>query len=98
MEGDAHQALTEPDMLMLPQSFARTWFEGGSAVGKQISSGGEVYTVAAEYEDMRLNWIFKNTIYTRFVAQEEWGNWDGQIFFLAANSEREGLQQLVNVL
>lgn len=98
LEGDARQALTEPDMLMLPQSFARTWFEDGSAVGKQISSGGKVYTVAAVYEDMPLNSIFKNTCYTRFVEQEEWGNWDGQIFVLAANSDRDALQQQVNNL
>ncbi len=99
VEGDGRQALTEPNMLLIPQSTARKWFGKESAVGKQVY-GGDIeggYTVAAVYEDMPGNSVFKNVCYTRLPErEEEWGGWDVQIYLLAANSDRQALQHQVN--
>lgn len=97
LEGDAHQALEEPDMLMIPQSVAHKWFRDLSAVGRQIyTSNGKMYTVAAVYKDMPGNSVFKNDCYTRFEELEDWGNWSGQIYILAATQDRDAVQKQVN--
>lgn len=97
LEGNARQALTEPDMLMLPLTIARKWFGNASALDKQIyTADGKVYTVAAIYKDMQGNSVFKNDCYTRFEEKEEWGDWSGQIYVLASTNDREVLQQQVN--
>lgn len=97
LEGDAKQALSEPGMLLVPKSIARKWFDNESAVGKQIYfAEHETVKVAAVYEDLPANSIFKNNCYTRFVETEEWGDWSGNIFLLAKKNDREGLQQAVN--
>lgn len=98
VEGDARQALTEPNMLMIPVSTARKWFGKESAVKKQVygREGDGHYTVAAVYRDLPGNSVFKNNCYTRLVEQEEWGNWNTQIYVLSANSDRQALQQQVN--
>ena len=97
LEGDARQGLTEPDMLVIPQRIARKWFGDGPAVGQQIRGEQEkTYTVAAVYQDMPENSVFKNDCYTRFVEKVDWGNWNGLIFFLASTPDRNALQQQVN--
>lgn len=99
LEGDARQALTEPDMLLIPQSTARKWFGNQSALGKQVNTGDQkTYTVAAVYRDMPKNSIFKNDCYTRQEETESWGDWSGQIYVLASKPDREALQQQVNAL
>ncbi|MDE5639722.1 MAG: FtsX-like permease family protein [Odoribacter sp.] len=99
VEGDGRQALTEPNMLLIPQSTARKWFGKESAVKKQVYSGDMTvsYTVAAVYKDMPGNSVFKNVCYTRLPErEEEWGDWDVQIYLLAASRDRQVLQQQVN--
>lgn len=98
VEGDARQALTEPSMLLIPQSTARKWFGEESAVKKQVYSGDMTvsYTVAGVYKDLPGNSVFKNICYTRLPENEEWGDWDVQIYVLSANSDRQALQQQVN--
>ncbi len=98
VEGDARQALTEPDMLLIPQSTARKWFGKESAVKKQVYSGDMTvsYTVAAVYKDIPGNSVFKNVCYLRLPEKEEWGEWEVQIYVLSANSDRQALQQQVN--
>ncbi len=97
VEGDARQALTEPDMLMIPLSIARKCFGKESAVGKQVFGGmGNSYRVAAVYRDLPGNSVFKNDCYTRLAESDEWGSWSTQIYVLSANSDREALQQQVN--
>lgn len=97
VEGDARQALTEPDMLLIPLSIARKWFGKESAVRKQVYSGkAGGYTVAAVYRDLPGNSVFKNDCYTRLEETEEWGSWGTQIYVLSANSDRQALQQQVN--
>lgn len=99
LEGDARQGLTEPDMLVIPRQIARKWFGNSPAVGKQIrGEKDKTYTVAAVYKDMPENSIFKNDCYTRFVEKEEWGDWSGQIFVLAVNTDQEALQQQTNAV
>ena len=100
LEGDARQALTEPDMLLIPQSVARKWFGPEPAVGKHIfrNGKGKDVTIAAVYKDMPKNSVFKNNCYTRFVEEENWGDWSGQIYIKAATSDRNVLQQQVNAL
>lgn len=99
VEGDARQALTEPNMLLIPQSTARKWFGKESAVKKQVY-GGDIpgsYTVAAVYKDLPGNSIFKNVCYTRLPERDdEWGGWDVQIFLLAESTDRKVVQQQVN--
>lgn len=98
VEGDARQALTEPNMLMIPLSTARKWFGEESAVKKQVHGmeGDGFYTVAAVYRDLPGNSVFKNNCYTRLAEQENWGNWATQTYVLSANSDRQALQQQVN--
>lgn len=100
LEGDAGRALTEPNMLMIPESTARKWFKKETAVGKQIfcSEEGRDLTIAAVYKDMPKNSVFKNSCYTRFMEQENWGDWVGQIYVKATTSDRNILQQQVNAL
>lgn len=98
VEGDARQALTEPNMLLIPQSTAWKWFGEESAVKKQVYSGDMTvsYTVAGVYKDLPGNSVFKNICYTCLPENEEWGDWDVQIYVLSANSDRQALQQQVN--
>lgn len=100
LEGDAKQALTEPNMLMIPESVARKWFGKQPAIGKQIFCSGEGrdLTIAAVYKDMPENSVFNNSCYTRFVEQENWGAWDVQIYVKTTTSDRNILQQQVNAL
>lgn len=96
-EGDGKQALSEPGMMMIPRSLADKWFGHVSAIGKQIYlADGNAATVAAVYENIPANSIFKNNCYTRFEETEEWGDWGGNIFLLANRNDRGALQQAVN--
>lgn len=93
--GDGKQALTEPGMLMIAESISRKWFGTGMAVGKQVFVGDELYTVAAVYEDLPGNTIFKNYCYTRYVETGDWSNWNGQLFVSATTSDKNPLQKWV---
>lgn len=97
LEGDGRQALTEPDMLMIPEGIARKWFPDGGATGKQVYVGKEkVYTVAAVYKELPENSVFTNCCYTRFVESDDWSNWNGQLFVLATTGDRERLNSEIN--
>lgn len=95
--GDGRQALTEPDMLMIPERMARKWFGGGEVVGKQVYGGdNKIYTVAAVYEDMPENSVFANHCYMRLVETEDWTNWNEQLFVQASTADRARLNREVN--
>lgn len=99
IEGDGKQALSEPQNFMIPESFARKWFPGGSPIGRQIRIGkgqAYTYTVGAVYKDLPENSVFTNACYTSYKPSDDWGQWGGQLFVLSRNKGAAQLQEAIS--
>lgn len=93
--GDGRKALTEPDMLMIPESIARKWFGGLGALDRQVHTEDRTYTIAAVYRDLPGNTVFKNDCYTRYVETDNWSNWNDQLYVLSSTPDKDALQTSV---
>ncbi|WP_455627941.1 ABC transporter permease [Parabacteroides chinchillae] len=85
-EGDAN-ALSAPNSVIIPESFARKYFGNEPALGKALLNpdNGETYrTIGGVYKDFPRNSSLTNIIYERMSDSEnydQWGNQNYQIFY-----------------
>lgn len=99
VEGDAKQALSDPNTILIPESIAGKWFGKETAIGKQVAiEGGISYTVAAVYRDFPQNSIFKNSCYLSLKETDDWSGWGEQLFVKGRTSDPDIMQQQVSGL
>lgn len=76
LEGDAAGALKHPNNLVLTRTMARRYFGNGSAVGKTLHTGDQVYTITAVMEDVPKN---SHVTFDALISQSTFsgnpGNW-----------------------
>ncbi|MDF9831762.1 ABC transporter permease [Parabacteroides sp. PF5-6] len=76
IEGEAH-AMERPQTVLIPQSLAHKLFAGETAIGHQLKSDTETFTVGGVYKDFPRNTLVENNIYQPIEADHllhEWGD------------------------
>ena len=82
IEGET-SVLTEPSKVLLPESMAKKFFDGESALGKRLDGNGYYWIVGGVYKDFPINSSVKNVIYYPMDLTENtdnWGNWNYCVF------------------
>ncbi|MCC8173739.1 MAG: ABC transporter permease [Odoribacter sp.] len=87
--GDAKEALSNPDKILIPQSVAKKWFGNENPLNKQVSvtsnhsvTGLHAMEVGAVYKDLPANSSVKNDIYSlSFHTGRGNGNWNYVQFY-----------------
>ena len=74
VEGD-RMALVEPEKVLIPESMARKFFPGGSAVGKSLVSDELKAEIGGVYRDFPQNSMIGNAIYKKISDKEGAGEW-----------------------
>jgi len=75
VEGEK-DAMEKPNNALIPFSLSRKLFGNESAIGRQLKSDDEIYTIGGVYKDFPVNTIVENSIYYPIPADlllHEWG-------------------------
>jgi len=84
IEGDPN-ALEHPNKVLIPESMARKFFPGSSAMGKRLDGAELQAEIGGVYHDFPENSIIRNAIYQRIPDSEDaeqWGYHNHQAFIL----------------
>lgn len=89
-EGTA-SSIDNPGTVLIPESEAHKFFQGESAVGKQLRASDNVlFTVGGVYKDFPRNSVIQNAVYRRIDKKENidsWGNRGYQLYVLLDNPD-----------
>jgi putative ABC transport system permease protein len=99
LAGDAKQAFTERNKVMLTDDAAQLLFGKENPIGQAITSDTTVYTVVAVCERFPDNCSLKNGVYTTVIDAVDynlisWYNYDG--YFLGNSGDMRTLQEKLN--
>lgn len=75
IEGEK-DALEQPNTALIPLSLSRKLFGSETAIGRQLKSDDEIFTIGGVYKDFPGNTMIENNIYSPIPAdflQHEWG-------------------------
>jgi putative ABC transport system permease protein len=76
LEGNADNALRHPNDLVVTRTMARRYFGNGSAVGKTLRSGDQLYTITAVMEDVPKNsHVTFDALISRITFEAQAGTW-----------------------
>jgi len=81
LEGDK-DALLHPNSVLIPSTLSRKLFGSESAIGRQIESEEQNYTIGGVYKDFPSNTIVENNIYYPIQPNERIQDWDSSMFYL----------------
>jgi len=94
LEGDK-DALSHPNTVLIPSTLSRKLFGSESAIGRQIESEEQNYTIGGVYKDFPSNTIVENNIYYPIQPNERIQDWDSSMFYLFLKLDNSKNSQLV---
>ncbi|WP_455637400.1 ABC transporter permease [Parabacteroides sp.] len=69
------ESMDNPGTVLISKTQAQKFFDGEPAVGKQLSSDRQVFTIGGVYKDFPQNSIVGNSIYRKLDPKENAENW-----------------------
>ncbi|MCD8267896.1 MAG: ABC transporter permease [Parabacteroides sp.] len=87
LEGRA-ESMDNPGTVLISQTQAQKFFDGEPAVGKQLASDRQVFTIGGVYKDFPQNSIVGNSVYRKLDPKENAENWyanNYQLYMLLDN-------------
>lgn len=78
LEGTAG-SIDNPGTVLIPENEARKFFQGETAVGKQLKGDNNLlFTVGGVYKDFPRNSVIQNAVYRRIGQKENIDNWNNR--------------------
>ena len=74
-------AMNQPNTALIPLSLSRKLFGKETAIGRQLKSEDETYTIGGVYKDFPRNTIIENSIYYPIAADEHLHDWGNSLFY-----------------